>query len=145
MQMSKWEPKMMRHLWQQKFPVEMNLKNPLSRAEQEREDCGHAVYKNWRAACVEVCGVRGQLRVEPLEEEEEERERTTPMVAFDYGVLTLETADIFPILMCRDHVCGQAGATCCERKDPIAYSISFLVHLRILLKDENEPKYFKKR
>ena len=33
--------------------VEMNPKNPMSRAEQEHEDCGHAVYRNWRAACVE--------------------------------------------------------------------------------------------
>ena len=27
--------------------VEMNPKNPMSRAEQEREDRGHAVYRNW--------------------------------------------------------------------------------------------------
>ena len=27
--------------------VETNLKNPMSRSEQEREDCGHAVYRNW--------------------------------------------------------------------------------------------------
>ena len=58
---------------------------------------------------------------------EEERERTTPIVAFDYGFLTQENADTFPILICRDSRCGQTGATCCERKGPTAYSISFLV------------------
>ena len=113
--------------------IEMILKNPMSRAEQEREDCGHAVYRNWCAACVEARGVGGQLQ------EEEERERTTPRVAFDNVLLTLENADIFPILICREHVFGRAGATCCERKDSIAYSISFLVNLRILLEDETEP------
>ena len=62
------------------------------------------------------------------------------MVAFDYVFLTPENADIFPILICRDHVCGRTGATCCERKGPTAYSISFLVDWRVLLKDENEPR-----
>ena len=50
--------------------VEMNPQNPMSRAEQEHEDCGHAVYRNWCAACVEACGVGRQLQAEPLEEEE---------------------------------------------------------------------------
>ena len=36
-------------------------------------------------------------------------------------------ADTFPILICRDSRYGQTGATCCERKGPAAYSISFLV------------------
>ena len=44
---------------------------------------GHAVYRSWCAACVEGRGVGGQHRIELLEEEE--RERTTPIVAFDYG------------------------------------------------------------
>ena len=35
------------------------------------------------AACVEGRGVGGQHRLELLEEEE--RQRTTPIVAFDYG------------------------------------------------------------
>ena len=46
--------------------------------------------------------------------EEEERERTTPTVAFDYGFLTQENADTFPIQICRDNRYGQTGATCCE-------------------------------
>ena len=64
-------------------------------------------------------------RIELLEEEE--RERTTPIVAFDYGFLTQENAVTFPFLICRYSRYGQRGATCCERKSPTAYSISFLV------------------
>ena len=105
--------------------VRMNPKNPTSREEQEHEDLGHAVYKSWCAACVEGRGVGGQHRIELLDEEE--RERTTPIVAFDYGFLTQENADTFSILICRDSKYGQTGATCCERKGPTAHSISFLV------------------
>ena len=78
--------------------------------------------------------------------EEEERERTTPIAAFDCGFLTQENADTFPILICRDNRHGQTGATCCERKGPRAYSISLLAGFikdldfsRIILKYENEP------
>ena len=74
----------------------------MSRAEQEREDCEHAVYRNWCAVCVKGRYVEKHLQVKPLQEEE--RERTTPMVAFNYVFLTLEDADIFPILTRRDHV-----------------------------------------
>ena len=77
---------------------------------------------------------------------EKERERTTPIVVFDYGFLTQENADTFPILICRDSRYGQTGATCCERKDPTAYSISFVVGFikdlgfrRIILKCDDEP------
>ena len=124
-QMSKWETKKMRNPWKQKIPrVRMNPKNPTSREKEEREDSGHAVYKSWCAACVEGRGVGGQHRIELLEGEK--RERTTPIVPFDYGFLTQENADTFPILICRDSRYGQTGATCCERKSPTAYSISFL-------------------
>ena len=34
------------------------------------------------------------------------------MVAFDYVFLTLENADIFPILIGRDHGQSQTGVTC---------------------------------
>ena len=105
--------------------VRMNPKNPTSREKQEREDSGHAVYRSWCAACVEGRGVGGPHRIELLEEEE--RERTTPIVAFDYGFLTRENADTFPILICRDSRYGQTGATWCERKGLTAYSIPFLV------------------
>ena len=76
--------------------------------------------------------------------EEEERERTTQIVAFDCRFLTQENADTFPILICRDSRYGQPGATCCERKGPTAYSISFLVgFIKDLgfrfLKCDNEP------
>ena len=68
------------------------------------------------------------------------------IVALDYGFLTQENADTFPLLICRDSKYGQTGATCCERKGPIAYSISFLVGFiedldfhRIILKCDCEP------
>ena len=59
--------------------------------------------------------------------EDEKREITTPMIAFDYGFMTQENADTFPILIRRDSRCGQTGTTCCERDGPTACSISFLV------------------
>ena len=71
--------------------VEMNPKNAMSGEEQEHEDCGHAVYRNWCGACVEARGIGRQLQVEPLEDEE--RKRTIPMVAFDCVFLTQENAD----------------------------------------------------
>ena len=57
-------------------------KNPTSREKQEHEDSGHAVYRSWCAACVEGRGVGGQHRIGLLEKDE--RERTTPIVAFDH-------------------------------------------------------------
>ena len=71
----------------------MNPKNPTSREKQEHEDSGHAVYRSWCAACVEGRCVGGQHRMELLEEEE--RERTTPIAAFDYGFLTPKTQTRF--------------------------------------------------
>ena len=103
----------------------MNPKNPTSREKREHEDSGHAVCRNWCAACVEGRGVGGQHRIELLEAEE--RERITPIVAFDYGFLTEENADTFPILICRESRYGQTGATRCERKGSTACSISFPV------------------
>ena len=45
--------------------VRLNPKNPTSREKQEHEDSGHAVNRNWCAACVEGRGV-GQHRNELL-------------------------------------------------------------------------------
>ena len=59
----------------------MNPKNLTSREKLEHEDSAHAVYRSWCSACVEARGVGGQHRIELLQEEE--RERTTPIVAFD--------------------------------------------------------------
>ena len=63
-----------------------------------------------------------------------------------YGFRTLVAADTFPILICRDSKYDHTGATCCERKGPTAYVISFLAGFiqdlgfrRILLKCDNEP------
>ena len=71
----------------------MNPKNPTSREKQGHQDSGHAVYRIWCASRVEGRGVGGQHRIEQLEEEE--RERTTPVVAFDYGFMTHETQTRF--------------------------------------------------
>ena len=78
----------------------MSPKNLTSREKQEHENSGHAVYRTWCAACVEGRGVGGQHRIELLEEEE--REKTTPFVAFDSGFLAQENAGTFPLLICRD-------------------------------------------
>ena len=55
--------------------VGMNPKKPTSREKQEYEDSGHAVYRSWRAACVEGRGVGGQHRLE-LTRKEKGRLRT---------------------------------------------------------------------
>ena len=122
----------------------MNPKNPKRREKQEHEDSGHAVYRSWCAACVDGRGVGGQHRLERMEEYE--RERTTPIVAFDCVFVTQGNEDTFPILICRDSKYGQTGATCCERKGPTAHSTSFLVGFikdlglrRIILECDNEP------
>ena len=67
-------------------------------------------------------------------------------VSFDYGFLTQENADTFPILICQDSRYGQTGATCCERKGTTALSISFLAGFikdlcfrRIILKCYDQP------
>ena len=124
-QVSKWETKKMRNAWVQ------NPKNPTSREKQEHEDSGHAVYRSRCAACVEGRGVGGQHRIELLEEEE--RERTTPIVAFDHGFLTQENADTFPFLICRDSRYGHSRATCCERKVPRHTPFHFLLVSSMIL------------
>ena len=108
------------------FRVDVDTRNE---EEQEPEECGHAVYKSWCAVCVKSRCVGKHLQVEPLEEEE--RERTTPIVAFDCLFLTQENSDIYPILVCRDNRQGQITILVDLIKD--------LESLRIILKDENEP------
>ena len=110
----------------------MNPKNPISREKQEHEYSGHADYRSWCAACVEGRGVGEQSRIELLGEEEVER--TTPIVAYDYGFLTQENADTFPILICRDSRHGQTGATCLNGKVPQHIPFHFfLVSPKILV------------
>ena len=123
----------------------MNPKNPTIREKEEHEDLGHTVYRNWCAACVEGRGVSGQHRIQLLEEEE--RKRTTPIVAFDYSFMTKENTDTLLILICRDSRFGKTvRATCCGRKGHTAYSISCLVGFikdlgfrSIILTCDNEP------
>ena len=97
--------------------------------EQEPEDCGHAVHSSGCVVCVKGRCVVKHLQVETLEEEE--RERTTPMVAFDRVFLTQENSDLFPVLMCRDNRHGQIPLLVDLIKD--------LESLGIILEDENKP------
>ena len=89
---------------------------------QEPEECGHAVYRGWCAVCVKG---RCVGKIEPLEEEE--RERTTPMViAFSWHMRTqtyFQSSFVATTDMTKSHF----------------WSISSLESLRIILKDENEP------
>ena len=117
----------------------------MRRAEQEREDCGHAVYRNWCPVCVERRCVEKHLQVEPWKEAE--KERTKPSLS------AFSCEDTFPILICRDRFfCvdkfpildrgdeghGQTRATKYKLKDSIPFLSPFLVDWRIILKDRNE-------
>ena len=119
----------------------MNLKNPMRRAEQEREDCAHAVYRN------------GVLFAE------QEREDCAHAV-YRNGVLFVSEVvvlrNIFKLKLnrCKKKrtnkvtvIClDQTRVTCCEWKESIPYLIPLLVVFikdldsrRITLKCENEP------
>ena len=100
--------------------VETNPKNLMRKAQQEREECGHAVDRNWwvRGRCVEK-----HLQVEPVEEEE--RERTKPSLpAFDHVSVTQENADKFPILIRRSDEQSQTRVPC-GVNGKISYHTSF--------------------
>ena len=109
----------------------------MRRAEQEREHCGHAVYRNGCAVCVKGRCVEKHLQIELLKEEEKERTKL-PLVSIDY-VFSTGNADTSPIWIRRDDGHSRTRVTCCERKDSIPYLIPFLVDWRIFLKDKNEP------
>ena len=116
--------------WSRKRPTESRVDvDTVNEEEQEPEDCRHAVYRSWCTMCVKGRCVGKHLQVEPLEEEE--RERTTPMVAFHCVFLTQENSDIFAILICRDNRHGAIPHLVDLIKD--------LQSLRIILKDKNEP------
>ena len=65
----------------------MNPKNPMREAQQEREDCGHVVYRNWCVVCVRGRCVEKHLQVELLKEEEKERTKPS-LAAFDHVSVT---------------------------------------------------------
>ena len=65
----------------------------MRRAEQEREHCGHAVYRNGCAVCVKGRCVEKHRQIELLKEEESEA-----LITFSRQ----ENADTFPILIRRD-------------------------------------------
>ena len=124
--MSKWEAMMTKNHGKQRFARQECIRI-IPRVEKNKNT------KIQDMLCTEIGvllvskveEVGGQHRIELLDEEE--RERSTPIDACDYGFMTPENADTFPNLMCRDSRYGQTGATCCERKGPTAHSISFLV------------------
>ena len=87
----------------------MNPQSPTSPEKQEHEASGHAVYRNWCTAFVEGRGVGGQFRIELMEEEE--RERTTPVVAFDCGFHHTRKCRRFQFRFFRDRTYFQTGAT----------------------------------
>ena len=65
--------------------VETNPKDLKRRAEPEREDRGHAVYRNWCAICVRGGCVEKHLQVESFEEEDREWTKLSMVsFAFDY-------------------------------------------------------------
>ena len=76
----------------------INPKNLTSREKQEHEDSGHAVYRNWCAACDQGRGVGGHIEWNCWRKRKEKEQLR--FVAFDYGFLTQENADTFPILIC---------------------------------------------
>ena len=96
----------------------------MRRAEQEREHCGHAVYRN---GCVKGRCVEKHRQIELLKEEENEA-----LITFSRQ----ENADTFPILIRRDDGHSRTRVTCCERKDSIPYLIPFLVDWRILFEGQ---------
>ena len=111
----------------------MNPKNPTSREKQEHEEWGHDVCRNCCAACVEVRGVGGQHRFELLEEEE--RERTSPIVAFDRHNSDLSRVGL--VKLERHVVNGHV-----QQHIPfhfLSFSSKILVLRRIILKCDNEP------
>ena len=118
------ETKMKIH-WKSTFRTRMNAKNLRSREKQDYEDAGHAVCRSRCPVCVEDRGVDGKHRIEFMTEED--KKRTTPIVSFNYGFMTQENADIFPILICRHIRYGQTVTLCCAWKRIWENSISFLV------------------
>ena len=79
--------------------VETNLKNPMRKAEQEQEDCGHAVYRIGCSVCIRGRCVEKHCRIEPLKEEE--KGAKLPLVSFNHVFSTQEKADMFSILIRR--------------------------------------------
>ena len=107
---------------EQEIPtIETNPKNPIRRAEQEREDCGHAVYRNWCPVCVERRCVEKHLQVEPLKEAE--KERTKPSLS------AFSCEDTFLILIRGDEGHGQTRVTRYELKE--SHTISQPISCRL--------------
>ena len=72
-------------------------------------------------------GVPLVSKKEELVDNIENEKEQLRLLFFDCCFMSQENADTLPFLICRDSRFGLTGATCCERKGPTAYSISFLV------------------
>ena len=71
----------------------------MRKAEQEQEDCGHAVYRIGCSVCIRGRCVEKHCRIEPLKEEE--KGAKLPLVSFNHVLSTQEKADMFSILIRR--------------------------------------------
>ncbi|CAK0815838.1 unnamed protein product, partial [Prorocentrum cordatum] len=118
---------------------------PSAKEVQEHEDQAHAVFRAWCKACCEGRGLGAQHRRE-FELDPEFGENVVPIVAFDYGFMTQEGADTYPILVVRETRFKHTAATCVEAKGVNAYAVAFMVGLirdlgyrRLILKCDNEP------
>ena len=113
----------------------------MRKAQQEREDRGYAVPRNWCVVCVRSLCVEKHLQVELLNEEEGRERTKLSMVTFNHVSVTQENADKFPILIRRDEGQSQTKVTCCERKSSISHLIPFLVDWRILFERREWTEY----
>ena len=104
--------------------------NPMTGEERELEDCGHAVHRNWCAACVKDRCARKHLQVEPFEEENRERTKSS-WVSFDCVFMTPETADTFPIPIFRHD--GEVKRQCRTLRTSAGRNTSMRIKDNVLL------------
>ena len=121
-----------------------NPRRPTAREVAEHEDSSHAIFRAWCKVCNEGRGRGGQHRSEIKDFDAGDTE--IPIVAFDYGFMSQEGSDTFPILVVRDSRYRFTAATCVEAKGPNLYAICFLVGVvrdlgfqRLIFKCDNEP------
>eukprot|EP00959_Pyramimonas_sp_CCMP1952_P455551 9471732-Pyramimonas_sp.AAC.1 len=109
----------------QEVPRRRHPRMPSAKEVQEHEDQAHAVFRAWCKACCEGRGLGAQHRRE-FELDPEFGENVVPIVAFDYGFMTQEGADTYPILVVRETRFKHTAATCVEAKGVNAYAVAFM-------------------
>ncbi len=119
-------------------------KTPTEAERRDHEDSNHATYRAWCHVCVLARGVGPQHRREP-KKTAERKDQEVLELSFDYGFMTQEGADTFPILVLRDSRCGYRSASCVQSKGANTYSVALMVGMirdlgfgRMLLKCDNE-------